>query len=194
MKTLIKKIGIIKSIYKEQGKQFNLTHIIPSHSHPDHFSGLKLLREKLDLKIILTKDMAAIIKNEVNFTKSFEDRSEDYFYIKNKEKDVKDGMGQKIKTKLFRWFYRHGYGVSYIDDPDEIVENDSKIVINGIEEWKIFPSPGHAVDHISLYNEKKGILFSGDNILGHITTWLGPRVAAWKTMLNQLKPYRIYLI
>ncbi len=53
------------------------------------------------------------------------------------------------------------------------MKKTQKISING-ETWTIFPSPGHASDHVSLYNEKKGILFAGDNILRRVTTWLGP--------------------
>jgi glyoxylase-like metal-dependent hydrolase (beta-lactamase superfamily II) len=174
VKALIKEIGNIKKIYQEKGKEFNLTRVIPSHSHPDHFSGLKLLREKLGIKIILTKEMAKTIKSEESFSKSFEESSADYFRIKKEKKKNPDRLGIKIRRKLYRWFYRIGYGVSYIDDPEEIIDENSEIVINGDDKWILFPSPGHAIDHISLYNEKKGVLFSGDNILQHITTWLGP--------------------
>ena len=78
IKTLIKEIGKIKKSYEKQGKILKLTRVIPSHSHPDHFSGLKLLREKLGLKIVLTKEMSETIKTEDNFSKSFEESSEDY--------------------------------------------------------------------------------------------------------------------
>lgn len=187
VKALIKEIGKIKNSYEEQGKEFKLTRVIPSHSHPDHFSGLKKLREKLDLKIVLTKELAETIKNEVNFSQSFEESSEDYFQIKKKRKKGNDGLGIKIRRKVYHWFYHLGYGVSYIDDPEEIIDQNSEITINGSEQWKVFPSPGHAIDHISLYNEKKGILFSGDNILQHITTWLGPPTCNVEDYVKSIK-------
>jgi len=62
--------------------------------------------------------------------------------------------------------------LSFIAKPDEIIKDNTEISING-ETWKVFPSPGHAIDHISLYNEEKGVLLSGDNVLSK-TTWLGP--------------------
>jgi len=187
VRTLIKEIGKIKKIYEEKGNKFNLTRVIPSHSHPDHFSGLKLLRKKLNLKIILTKEMAVTIKNEENFSKSFEESSEDYFKIKKRKKKNSNRLGIKIQRKIYRWFYRYGYGVSYIDDPEEIIDENSEIVINNDEKWKIFPSPGHAIDHISLYNEKKGVLFSGDNILEHVTTWLGPPTCSVEDYVESIK-------
>lgn len=35
-------------------------------------------------------------------------------------------------------------------------------------------SPGHAADHISLYERETGLLFSGDNVVGAGSTWVGP--------------------
>ena len=85
-----------------------------------------------------------------------------------------------------RLFYRRIYGVSFLNDPDEIIDDNSEISING-EKWKIFPSPGHSLDHISLYNEEKGILFSGDNVLRSITTWLGPPESNINEYINSIK-------
>ncbi|MFW9989640.1 MAG: MBL fold metallo-hydrolase [Candidatus Odinarchaeota archaeon] len=168
---LIKEIKTIKEKYKQQCKSFYLSRIIVSHCHPDHFSGLKRIREALGVKIILTNKSAEIIKNKENFKKSYEaDEYNDYLRVRK-------GITRKIVNKLrnfgTNFFYQKLYGVSYIDDPEEIIGENTKISING-ETWEIFSSPGHAIDHISLYNEKKGILFSGDNILKSITTWLGP--------------------
>ena len=42
------------------------------------------------------------------------------------------------------------------------------------ETWRIYSSPGHSDDHITLDNPDKGILFSGDNVLKSINVWLGP--------------------
>jgi glyoxylase-like metal-dependent hydrolase (beta-lactamase superfamily II) len=63
--------------------------------------------------------------------------------------------------------------MTFITQVDELIENESQINING-EDWEVIASPGHSSDHISLYNEEKGVLLSGDNVLKSITTWLGP--------------------
>ena len=168
---LIKEIKRIEQIYKENNQEFKLTRILVSHCHPDHFSGLKRIRKALGINITLTKKSAEIIKNKKNFSKSFEtDAYEDYFRVR---KNISRRIINSLRNVGSRIFYHRIYGVSYIDSPDEIIDSNSEIMING-ELWKIFPSPGHALDHISLYNEEKGILFSGDNILRSITTWLGP--------------------
>ncbi|MFX1366231.1 MAG: MBL fold metallo-hydrolase [Promethearchaeota archaeon] len=181
---LIKEIKAIKKNYEEQNKNFHLSRIIISHCHPDHFSGLKRIRDALGVKIILTNKSAEIIKNKENFKKSFEaDEYKDYLTIRNK---ISRRIVNTLRYISSNFFYQKFYGVSYIDDPDEIIEENIKISING-ELWNIFSSPGHAIDHISLYNEEKGILFSGDNILRSITTWLGPPNCNVAEYINTIK-------
>ncbi|MFX0143617.1 MAG: MBL fold metallo-hydrolase [Candidatus Hodarchaeota archaeon] len=171
VKQLVKELKEIENLYKQQNKIFNITRIFVSHCHPDHFSGLKRIRKTLGLKIVLTKRSREIIKDKKSFIKTFEtDAYEDYLRIR---KSTTRRVINFLRNVGSRLFYHRIFGVSYIKDPDEIIEEDTEILING-ESWRIFPSPGHAIDHISLYNEKKGILFSGDNILRSITTWLGP--------------------
>ncbi|MFX1601804.1 MAG: MBL fold metallo-hydrolase [Promethearchaeota archaeon] len=168
---LIKELKEIEQYYKDKNKEFKITRILVSHCHPDHFSGLKRIRKALGLKIVLTKNSAEIIKDKKSFIKTFEtDAYEDYLRIRKKTSRKIINFLRNVGSNIF---YHRIFGVSYINDPEEIIESDTDFLING-EVWKIFPSPGHAIDHISLYNKEKGILFSGDNILRSITTWLGP--------------------
>jgi len=168
---LIKELKEIEQHYRDQNKEFRLTKILVSHCHPDHFSGLKQIRKALGVNIVLTKKSAEMIKDKASFIKTFEtDAYEDYLRIRKNTSRKIINFFRNIGSKLF---YQRIFGASYVDDPEEIIESSTNFSING-ELWKIFPSPGHAIDHISLYNEEKGILFSGDNILRSITTWLGP--------------------
>jgi len=187
IKHIFKELKEIEDYYKAQNKEFRLTRILPSHSHPDHFSGLKKLRDSLGLQTILTKKIADVIRDKESFYKNFDvDDFEDYLRIRSKSKRKIRNFFRLLGSKLF---YQRLYGVSFLDDPDEIIEENSEILING-EIWKIFPSPGHCRDHISLYNEQKGILFSGDNVLRSITTWLGPpesNINDYITSIEQLQ-------
>jgi len=174
----------IKALYQNQERKFNITRILPSHCHPDHFSGLKRIREELDVKIVLTKQMASIIADKKSFMKSFKaDSYSDYLLIK---KNVRSRIRDFIQRIFTRFLYKRIYGLAYVDDPNEIIETNTEISING-ETWKIFPSTGHAIDHISLYNENKGILLGGDNVLKSITTWLGPPNSNIEAYMNTIK-------
>lgn len=170
VKKLVREIRKIEELYKAKNKPFKITRVLVSHSHPDHFSGLKLLRKYLGVKIVLTAKTARIIKNKEAFLQHSQPSFEQEMKVSySKLRNFLD----KIKIKLMRLISKAFYGIKFLDDPDEIIDEESEILING-EVWRIFPTPGHASDHISLYNEEKGILFSGDNVLRVKTTWLGP--------------------
>ncbi len=171
LKYFLNEFREIKAFYKEQNKNFQITRILVSHGHPDHISGLTKLRETLKLKVILTNKTANIIKNKSSFEESQKaDDYDDYLRIRTKVVRKLRNFFRNFGSKLF---FKRMYGISYLNDPDEIIEEKSEILINN-EIWKIFPSPGHSFDHISLYNDEKGILISGDNVMMALTTWLGP--------------------
>lgn len=181
---LINQIKELEQFYKQSNMKFKLTRVLPSHCHPDHFSGLKMIRKKLGVKILLTERMAALIKNKYSFKKTYHsDDYEDYFIIK---KDIRQKITDFLEKIFSLFFYRRIYGLTFINDPDEIIKENTNLLING-ETWNIFHTPGHAVDHISLYNEEKGILFSGDNILRTITTWLGPPNCSIEDYVNSIE-------
>jgi len=167
----LEEVEQIENEHRLKNKGFSITRIIPSHCHPDHFSGLMKIRKKTGVKVLLTKKMAEIIKDKNSFMKSFHaDAYMDYLILK---KGLKRKLRDFLEMLFTRFFYKRIYGLSYITNPDEIIEENSIIEING-DKWNLFPTPGHAIDHVSLYQEEKGILLSGDNILKSITTWLGP--------------------
>ena len=170
VKKLIGEIKQIEELYKKQDKPFHLTRVFITHSHPDHFSGLKLLRKHLGVKVVVTKKTADIIKNKQNFIR---------VHHASTQEMMKDNSSFFSRFwggihGIFRWFfYKPLFGLTFLKNPDLIIDENSELSING-ETWTIFPTPGHASDHVSLYNEEKGVLFAGDNILRRITTWLGP--------------------
>jgi glyoxylase-like metal-dependent hydrolase (beta-lactamase superfamily II) len=171
VKQFLNEFNDIEEHYKKQNKVFNISCIIVSHAHSDHFSGLSEISSRLGLKIVLTKDIASKIKDEFSFNKSFQaDDYEDNLRIK---KNILRRIWQIIRNLGEGFIYKRIFGLSYLNKPDMIVEDNSEIIINE-EKWRILPSPGHSPDHISLYNEEKGVIFSGDNVLNMRSTWLGP--------------------
>jgi len=183
VKLVIREISKIKNLYESKEKLLKITRIMPSHAHPDHFSGLKYLKKKLGLKIITTRKTADIITSKRSFLKSFDSS---FLTSDVEKKSINEERKIPLKSKILYFFFRRFYRVCLIKEPDEIVEENAEISIND-EKWKIIPSPGHSIDHIYLYNEKKGILFSGDNILYGKTTWLGPPNSNLEDYTNSLE-------
>jgi glyoxylase-like metal-dependent hydrolase (beta-lactamase superfamily II) len=184
IKHLLKEFKKIKKFYRKKNKIFNITRVLPSHVHPDHFSGLKRLRKYLGVQIILTKKMAQIIKDRKSFFQYYE--SADPLKEEYQVKTMRNLLIGYLQKTLSHLFFKLIYGLSFIKHPNIIIQDKTKINING-EQWDIFPSPGHSPDHISLYNEDNGVLFSGDNILRTITTWLGPPNSDIDQYINSIK-------
>jgi glyoxylase-like metal-dependent hydrolase (beta-lactamase superfamily II) len=183
IKYVYREVKKVKELYHDRNENFNLKRVLPSHAHPDHFSGLIALRKYLGVKIVLTKNTANIIRNKQSYQKFFRGNIyEDYLRLKTLRERIKEHI-ENIGTYVF---YNKFFGLKYVSDPDLIIDSDSTITINE-EDWKVFPSPGHTPDHISLYNEDKGILFAGDNILKEITTWLGPPDSNIIDYINTIK-------
>ncbi|MBI9091242.1 MAG: MBL fold metallo-hydrolase [Desulfobacterium sp.] len=160
----------IKAICRKRSLPFNITRIIPSHSHPDHFSGLVKIRKRFGTAIVLTEEMAGILRSKESYNKTYQGQGSGKFYFPASplKRVLADYSAQYIE-QLFDRFYLSGF----IPSPDMVIKAPSTIRINH-RQWEVFPSPGHCQDHISLYDPKAGILFSGDNVLRTVTPWLGP--------------------
>jgi len=160
----------INKICRDRGFENQISRILLSHAHVDHFSGLKGLRDKFGFKVIVTEEMKHIIGNSKNYRSSYE-----LLDLENKKSIFRPVL--KILKSIYRemefYFYSRFWGVTYLEHPDIIIDSETEIMIND-ETWHIFGSPGHSNEHITLYNIEKGVLFSGDNVLKSINVWLGP--------------------
>ncbi|MFW9874006.1 MAG: MBL fold metallo-hydrolase [Candidatus Thorarchaeota archaeon] len=171
VRQFLNKYKEIEDYYKELDKEFRITRIIVSHAHSDHFSGLNRISNALRLKIVLTEEIARKLKDKFNYDKTFQ--TDEYRDNLRVNSHIMRKIWNIIRDMGERTVYKRIFGLTYLSKPDKIIEANSEIAING-EKWRIFSSPGHSPDHISLYNEEKGILFSGDNVLNMRSTWLGP--------------------
>ncbi len=162
---LVKNIRFILKMNPES----RISRVLISHTHVDHFAGLKKLGDLLGVKIILTERMARFIKSKKDYFNLYHNKKPEYI---NESYTKSERILNLIKQRLIGLVYRHLIGIKFIQEPDEIIGENTEIDING-EKWMILHTPGHAVDHISLYDPNRGILFAGDNVLSDITTWLG---------------------
>jgi len=63
--------------------------------------------------------------------------------------------------------------------------NDGTIIDLGTYKFKCVETPGHTPGHMCLFDEEKGIFFSGDHIIFDIT----PNITSWRYVENSLKLY-----
>lgn len=173
----------IESYCRDRGEACVIRRVLPSHAHPDHFSGLAGLREELGLRIMLTRDMAEIIRSRAEYRDSY----------RNEREEKASALVRIVRDQILRpamsRFYEAVYGTCFIKNPDDIIDDSGVLEIGG-RSWRIMPSPGHSPDHVSLYDEGSGILLGGDNILRSVTTWLGPPKSDLEEYIRTLKQIR----
>ncbi len=80
--------------------------------------------------------MFELIKNQEAYNKVFETNdTEDYLIVKRSLwRKALRAIGRKLSDRMYRRFY----GIEFIDEADEIIDEYSEILINN-EVWKIFP-------------------------------------------------------
>ena len=160
-------IRLIEGHCRNRGEACSITRVLPSHSHPDHFSGLAGLREELGLRVVLTRAMAELIGTREAYRESYRtERS-------GNENLLASIVRERVLRPAESLFYEAVYGTRFVPDPDDLIDDDGVMEIGG-RAWRVIASPGHSPDHLSLYNEESGILLGGDNVLRSVTTWLGP--------------------
>jgi glyoxylase-like metal-dependent hydrolase (beta-lactamase superfamily II) len=151
----------IEHLCASRAEPFEVGRILLTHAHPDHFSGIAPLRAALGLSAVLARRSAELIATRHAYRQSYRDLRPRH-----------SRFGEML-ARIEDWIYEWIYGTHFLPDPDNVIDLPAAIEISG-EQWELFLSPGHADDHVSIYNRDKGILFSGDNILRSVTTWLGP--------------------
>ena len=162
-------VQAIQAELSRQGIDSRIIRILPSHTHPEHFSGLQRVRRALGVKVVLTDKMARrIVSGDVYRQAYAEPEKENGVYSHRV-----NAFRQFLHQKMSRLFYRRIFGIAFMPDPDVIIEEESILQVGG-EVWDVIAGPGHCDDHVMLYNRERGILLAGDNVLRSITTWLGP--------------------
>lgn len=172
----------VETLCRDRGEPCSIERVLPSHVHPDHFSGLAGLREMLGLRILLTERMRDMICAREAYRESYRYGEE------GAGLRARLARNRLVRSSVSR-FYEALYGTRFIDDPDEIIDEGGTLDIGG-RSWRVIPSPGHSPDHISLFDEKNGVLLGGDNILRSVTTWLGPPKSDLKIYIRTLERIR----
>lgn len=131
--------------------------LILTHHHPDHIG---LVQEFLpNAKVVGHPKLKPWIERDEQFllnTRAFFRN----FYKEN-------GVPQKWIEEIDRVNHYFMDFTKQASLDSELIENDQ---INGLPDWKVIETPGHAQDHISLVREKDGTMIAGDHLISHISS------------------------
>ncbi|MEW6525284.1 MAG: MBL fold metallo-hydrolase [Spirochaetota bacterium] len=180
--TSIRLMGEAITYIQNRNNNWRISRVLPSHTHPDHFSGLHQLKNRYGLEVMLTGQMASILSNKYTYRNSYRlSTLQKYRYS-----TIMERISELPLQIVFRTMYKKVYGIAFLQSHDTTVRPGEIISINGYT-FTIIHGPGHCNDHIMLYDKKEGVLFAGDNILRSIYTWLGPPRSNLQEYYNTLE-------
>ena len=141
----------------------DITQIIATHAHGDHYGMTGTLRKLTGATIALHK-LEKQSNDRQNTERHDPERMEKWFTANGAP-----GTNQ-LERNSFGPFRHHFMSRT---EPDIVLEGDETIRV-GETNLKAIWTPGHAAGHIVLYDADKKLLFAGDHVLPKIT----PNVAA----------------
>ncbi|MDC3411872.1 MBL fold metallo-hydrolase [Aquibacillus sp. 3ASR75-11] len=161
----------------------NVTEILITHYHPDHFGYAGQMQRKTSAKVSMTKtdyDMGLTA-----WQGDFLRKLKDHYKLSGIPTDQAEQMIRNTEEFVPR--------VTPYPKVDHFLEEGDLVQI-GRYEYEVIFTPGHADGLVSFYNRKKNMLLSTDHILPKIT----PNISYWfhgdpnplKTYLRSLEKIR----
>lgn len=135
-----------------------ITKLILTHSHIDHYGMAGRLKEETDCEIVMHRAADA----ELDIL-----RDPDHFAEELRVTYREHGVSEDDLDELTRYEDWRGF-VHSVVTADRWVEGDESLDI-GDRSWQLVYTPGHARSHICLWSGSDGLLVSGDHLLPSIT-------------------------
>ncbi len=158
----------------KRAKRKEKLYLILTHHHSDHVFGMRVFKDR-GAKVIAHIGVEEELKDDNGFYKKF--------IIEM------DGLSPEEGDRI--------YGDVLLTAPDQLIENDTVLNIDGDEIQLLF-TPGHVDDEIVVYHPKSRTLFGGDAIYEGMppNTRFGAQKEwqLWISHLERLKKLEIDLI
>ena len=136
----------------------DISQIIITHAHFDHFALVRRIKELTDAKIFIHHREQEVFRIRYSISKEFLGEVVIWFRTNGVPEEMLAGVHGPIS----------GFGTSVPAQPDVLLSGDETIA-GGAFNLKVIWTPGHSPGHICLYEPVHKILFSGDHVLRVIT-------------------------
>jgi glyoxylase-like metal-dependent hydrolase (beta-lactamase superfamily II) len=153
----LKSIEIIVSKLKEIKKDIkDISIIINTHEHIEHFGGDRKLREISGAKVTASSVAAPIIENSQKINRHLKN------YLSHFEPELASELKNSIDDDL-----------KIEESKVDMLVEDGDIIDTGSVKLRVISTPGHTLGHICLYDKSRKLLFSGDHIISRRSTFVG---------------------
>jgi glyoxylase-like metal-dependent hydrolase (beta-lactamase superfamily II) len=130
--------------------------IINTHEHVEHFGGNKKIQESSQASSIASSRAARVIEGYHQYISDIRERFSEFQPEKN-----------DLMEKVF------DFHLMIDDSKIERSVDDGDMIDLGSVKLRVIATPGHACGHICLYDEERKILFTGDHVIATGTTFVG---------------------
>lgn len=150
---------VLLSSLKENGVTLaDLDQYICTHYHPDH-AGLSKEIQQAGVQTLMLQEAVPYVSGNSEFI----EWGESFYTELYRSFGVPDVLGRLELLKLRKY---RTFSAPFVPD---ITPMPGDAVL-GHEGFTFLKTPGHAPDHLSLYNEEQGIMIGGDVLLPHISS------------------------
>jgi glyoxylase-like metal-dependent hydrolase (beta-lactamase superfamily II) len=135
--------------------------LVCTHAHSDHYGQAAPIMEAADCELWMHPNHAHMTKPAADPAKAFERRYE----IARQSGVPAEALEQFREARSGR-----DYGIAEIVEPNRALLPGVEIETD-LGTWQVHETPGHAPSHVVLHQPERGLLLSGDHLLGRVSLY-----------------------
>ena len=152
-----------KALYAGALKDARITRVIGTHLHPDHIGLAGWIAKKRGVKLWMTRGEMLTARAIVADSS---DTTPDEVLVQSRAAGWDDAAIERQKSEGWGRF-----GMMVYPLPRSYVRmKDGDVVDMGAHQWRVVTGSGHSPEHACLWNEREGVLVSGDQVLPRISS------------------------
>jgi glyoxylase-like metal-dependent hydrolase (beta-lactamase superfamily II) len=145
---------------KQEGFSLHdIDQVVLTHHHVDHCGLLDILLEKRDIPVLGHPLGMPWVEQNPEFLRWHREYFTEFY--------IKMGVEEELLTETDSYHRMLDRLSCRIRLSHTLKEGDR---IPGMEEWKVYETPGHAQSHLVFHRESDGVLIGGDHIIKHISS------------------------
>jgi glyoxylase-like metal-dependent hydrolase (beta-lactamase superfamily II) len=135
--------------------------VVCTHAHSDHYGQAAPIMEAAGCELWMHPNHDHMTKPAADPGKAFERR-----YEIARQSGVPAGALEEFKEARSG----RGYGIAEIVEPNRALVPGVEVETD-LGVWRVYETPGHAPSHVVLYQPERGLLLSGDHLLGRVSLY-----------------------
>ena len=168
----IQNLGLLQRALQKIGLSFSkIKHIFYTHNHIDHISGALTIRNYTDAKLYGMEDMSQKIGNYLDHMQYFQRGENRLIYKAIQDSSLRRSyieIADKERKKLNKAYSQTNKVNPVLKMDVGLVEGD--VIDIGDRLIGFLHTPGHNLWHLTPYIVGEGIYFTGDLVLGNISS------------------------